>query len=485
MEFMTSEKRRNAFWLLALATVFGVSRIFYDATGITFQAEAIFGYWQMIDPKLLREDLWRSVFYLHSQPPLLNLFTGIILQSFPENYEAAFHGAYYLAGIFLAGAIYSLGISLRFPNWLAAALSAWFMVSPATVLYEHWIMYAYPLAAALTLSGVLLYQFIKTKKKRWGAVFFLLLAGIAMTWSLFHLIWLSGFVAILYAVWDERKKVILAALVPVLLVAGWYAKNAVIAGEFTASSWAGMSLSRIITFRVSEKERKQMVRSGQLSPFALIPPFRNPNVYLKLLPDTPKTGVPVLDNAETSLNRRNHHNLVYAEASRYYLMDAMRLIYGKPNIYLRSIVQAGYIYFHSASDYEFLIVNQARIATLDQTWNRLFYGQWQSAESAGERLSALTIEHTGWGIVAGFITAIAGGIKLLQKDRGRLHEPVNMLALFMVYNILFVTLIGNTLDLGENNRFRFTVDPLQLLLFVFVIRNIISRSRKPRVDCAL
>jgi hypothetical protein len=470
---MTSEKRRNALGLLAVLFAFAVSRGLYAAAGITFNAE-ILSSWHLIDPALLRADLWRSVFYLHSQPPLTNLLVGLALRIFPENYAALFHVVYYAAGMILAGAIYSLGIFMRFPVWLAASISALFALSPAAVLFEHFLTNAYPLAALLTLAGVFLYQFAVTKRKRWGIMFFSMLAVIALTWSLFHLIWLLGIAAGLYFLLGESRKVTLAALVPVLLVTGWYAKNAVITGDFTASTWAGMNLSRIATFRVAEHERKQLVEAGRLSPFALIPPFRNPYVYLKLLPDTPTTGVPILDTPETSLNTRNQHHLVYAEASRYYLKDALRLIVMKPGVYSRSVIQALYIYFHSASDYEFLESNRARIDRLDRTWDRLFYGQWQIGEAAGERLNQMKGDHIGWGIVAAFLTAIIGGIYFLRANRARLGEPVNLLALFMLYNILFVTIIGVTLEIGENNRFRFTVDPLILLLFVFTIQNIIT-----------
>ncbi len=468
---MILEKKGNALWLLGVWLVFVISRILLDAMGIEFHTETLFS-WHIIDLPLLREDLWRSVFYLHSQPPLLNIFIGIVLQIFPENYEAVFHVFYYLTGIILAGAIYYLGLSMRFPNWLAATLSAWFMLSPATILFEHWLTYTYPLVAALTFSGICLYQFVKTKRKRWGAAFFFLLAGMSMTWSLFHLIWLLGVVAILYFVWGERKKVVLAALLPVLFVIGWYSKNAVIAGDFSASSWAGMNLSKIVTFRISEKERKQMVKAGRLSQFALIPPFRNPNIYLKILPNTPKTGIPILDNAETSLSRRNHHHLVYAEASRYYLKDALLLIYLKPGVYARSVIQAIYIYFHSPSDYEFLTDNRAHIEVVDQIWNRAFYGQWQTDSTATALLNHLAATHVGWLIVVSFVTALIGGVNFLRKNRERLAEPLNLLILFMIYNILFVSIVGVTMDIGENNRFRWVVDPFLMVLFVFVIRNI-------------
>lgn len=490
MASMISEKKFSFRWLeyksliplLGVLIVFVVSRVLYDRAGIDFQGDTYLGYWQFIDPELLYNDLWRSVFHLHSQPPLMNLFTGIVLQVFPANHEEVFHILYFMIGIMLGISIYLLGIFLRFPRWLSAIISAWFMVSPGTILYEHWLMYAYPLTAALTLAGVCLYRFVRTKKNYWGLLFFSLLGGIALTWSLFHLVWLFGAAALSFIFLGERKNVILVALLSVLLVTGWYAKNLLLVGDFTASSWAGMNVAKIATFRTSEKERKQMVKSGELSKFALVLPFRNPQVYLKLLPETPRTGIPVLDQPQTSLHSRNHHHLVYVKASHYYLRDAIRFIRANPNAYLRSIGQATYIYFHSASDFDLVTGNRARILAFDLWWNRIFYGQWESDETSIERNSDMSMKHVGWWIVTGFLVATVGGVIFFWENRERLVEPENMLILFMVYNIFFVTLVGNSMDIGENNRFRFTVDPFILILLVFFLRNIISRANSGKLE---
>jgi hypothetical protein len=312
--------------------------------------------------------------------------------------------------------------------------------------------------------------------------FFTLLCIMALTWSLFHIVWLFGFATLLFLLTAERKKLLMAASLPLLLVTAWYGKNLVTVGEFTVSSWAGMNIAKIVTFRTSEAERKQLVKSGELSKFALLPPFRNPLVYLELLPRTPLTGIPMLDKPETSLNGRNHHHLVYVEASKYYLRDALRMIRAKPNSYLRSIGQAVYIYFHSASDFDLTGGNRVRILAFDLWWNRIFYGQWRNDETSIERNSSMGAEHVGWWIVAGFFIATTGSAIFLWKNRGNLAEPGNVLILFMAYNIFFVTLVGNTMDIGENNRFRYTVDPFLLILPVFFIRSVIIPAIQGKVE---
>ncbi len=156
--------RRDLPPLAGVWAAFALSRFFYYRAGVQFQGDTYLSYWQFMDIEWLRGDLWRSVFYLHSQPPLLNLTTGLVLQGFPESYSEVFQILYFLLGLPLSASIYFLGLYLRQPPWLSAGLSTWFIVSPAAALYEGWLMYAYPLTAALCWAGVCLYQFAATKK---------------------------------------------------------------------------------------------------------------------------------------------------------------------------------------------------------------------------------------------------------------------------------------------------------------------------------
>src|SRR5689334_12328446 len=121
-----SIERSSRFGLIGIVAVFIISRIAYKLAGIQFQGDTYLGYWQFIDPALLQKDLWRSVFYLHSQPPLMNLFTGVVLQIFPMSHDLAFYVLYFIGGLILAVSIYFLGLYLRFPSWFSALLSAWF-----------------------------------------------------------------------------------------------------------------------------------------------------------------------------------------------------------------------------------------------------------------------------------------------------------------------------------------------------------------------
>gem|GEM_PF-4826129 len=89
-------ERKSLIPLLGVLIVFVISRVLYDRAGILFQGDISLGYWHLIDPNLMLTDLWRSVYYLHSQPPLLNLLIGIVFQASPTNYQEVFHVLYFV-----------------------------------------------------------------------------------------------------------------------------------------------------------------------------------------------------------------------------------------------------------------------------------------------------------------------------------------------------------------------------------------------------
>jgi hypothetical protein len=470
-----SIERNIAIPFLAVNLLFVVSRIAYDRAGVQFQEGLYQGWWHYIDPQLLSTDLWRSIFHLHSQPPLMNLFSGIVLQGFPDTYRDVFHLIYFLMGLVFTSGLYVLGLQMEIRPWVAAGLAAWFMISPATVMYEHLLAYGYPIALLLVWAAICLVQFIKTKHIAWGFAFFLLPGMIALLWGLFHIVWLLMIAAALFLSGLPRKKLVLAAILPILVVSGWYSKNLVQVGDFTASTWMGMNLSKISTFRTSKEQREDLVKDGALSEFALLPPFRHPEVYLELLPETRSTGIPLLDLAETSLGTRNFHHLVYAEASSYYLHDAIYIITHDPASYLRSIWQAFYIYFHSASDFEPVVENREHIRALDTAWNRLFYAQWQSDESSIDRNVSRSPAHVGWWIATALVAVVIMAIRFIRKRH--LEDRHVLVVSFMLFNILFVTVAGNLLDIGENNRFRFVIDPLIVMLLAFLLQNSFQQIR--------
>jgi len=474
------QKNRLTSGILILTYI--ASRLLYFWAGVRFDADTIRRGWQFIDPLLLKTDLWRSIYYLHGQPPLLNAFTGIVLQVFPINYTVVFHIFFLLSGVVLLFSLYGLGLELGFHPWFAALISIWFVISPATVVYENWYAYAYPLTAALCFAAYFLLRFVDTGRPLDGILFSLPLAMMSLTWGLFHIFWLFVCLGIgTFAILKKRYiKSAIWLLLPFILVVSWYGKNAIVLDSFTASSWGGMNLSKIVTLYIPGDVRRTWIKEGIISELGRFPPFRSPDTYLEYYPDTPITGIPLLDEIEYSTRFPNYHHLVYIEASKQYMKDALHMILQAPGRYVRALIQSTYIYFHSASDYEHVLGVRQPVDGLDTVWNRLFYGQWHKGESFGELGSSILPDHVAWWLVVGFLIVVLNAPIYLWKNRASLFStPRHLLILFMVWNIFFVSVAGIMLDIGENNRFRFAVDPFLLLLsVVFIARLIPSLNSK-------
>lgn len=471
--------RKDGWVSILLGVIFCLSRILYGSAGVRFDASTITRTWHFIDIYLLKNDLWRSIYYLHTQPPLMNLLTGIGLQLFPNSYAWIFLAFFFLGGLLLTLAIYSLGNRLGFPKLLSAALAAWFAVSPATVVFENYYFYTYPTAIFLTLSALFFARFLEHKRPLDGILFSTLLAANALTWSLFHILWLAvclGLAAFLLKA-DRRK--VFWLLPAFLLVFGWYAKNKLFYDSFTASTWAGLNLFKTVTTDIPEKVRKQWIKQGLVSDLALVPPYRSPDVYLEHFPNTPTTGIALLDDINMSNGYRNQHHLSYVYAAKRYTQDALRMVRLAPSYYLGILPRSAYVYFHSASDYEHTLGIRAPVDGFDTLWNRLFYGQWRKDEPLSVRSSAFSPDHFAWSLAFGFLLVLIATPVSLWRQRADFYSPEYGLILFMYWNILFVSAAGILLDIGENNRTRFSIDPFLMLLAVFFLRRMLSAWRSP------
>ncbi len=456
-----------------LGVIFIISRLLYSRAGVQFDAGTIDRVWHFVDAYLLKNDLWRSIFYLHTQPPLMNLLTGIGLQLFPESYASVFHAFFILGGYLLTLAIYLLGNRLGFPKYLSIILAAWFALSPATVVYENYFFYTYPTTILLTLSALFLARFLEQKRAVDGLAFSFMLAFNALTWSLFHLFWLLGcFGIVLFFLKGKRRKALW--LTPaIILVFAWYAKNGILYDLFTASTWAGLNLNKTVTLRIPGEVREEWIKEGIVSELALVPPYRSPDVYLKYFPDTPLTGIPLLDDINEPSGYRNQHHLSYVYAGDRYFKDSVRIIAHAPHYYLDIIPFSIYIYLHSASDYKSIYGIRVPIDGWDTIWNRLFYGQWQKDESLAERAHTFSPDHVAWWLTIGFILVITATPVYLWHRRDQFQNAEYGLIIFMFWNILFVSAAGILLDIGENNRTRFGIDPFILLLGLFFVLRLI------------
>ena len=455
--------------LVYIIVVFILSRLLYFSAGIRFDATPLNYFYQYIDPDLLKNNLFQSLYYLHTQPPLYNLFLGSILKLFPHSQALAFNFIYLFLGLILSVSIFLIMTRLGLSSKLSAILTILFIVSPACVLYENLLFYTYPVATCLCLSALFLHRFLKREKLRDGIIFFALLSVIVLTMSLFHILWLILVaVILLFFKKDKWKKVVFAFSIPFLVCFLLYLKNAYVFGSFSSTSWFGMNFARMTIYSLPMSDRTSLVNQGKISKLSLLLPFTSLKDY-QTNANWPKaqkkTNIPVLDQGVKSTGATNLNNIAYIDISKQYLNDAIYVLKSHPKAYLVGFLWSFSVYFLPSSDYPFLEGNRKHIQLFERFYNMVFCGQMDQ-----ERKNVLSM---GLFLIIGYSIVIFYGLRLTLNalSTKRKNLPFALTVLFLWINMVYGTLVGNSLEIGENNRFRFMIDPFFLMILGLFLQN--------------
>jgi hypothetical protein len=463
-----SRRERGATALFLLAA-FGAVHWSYRALGTTFDDTPLPWFWQYLDVPLLENRLVESLLYLHSQPPLFNLMLGVVLKLFPAGHSVAFHALFVAFGLVLYGSLFLLMRRLGVGSVTALLLSVLFVASPSFVLYESWLTYTFPVAAALVLSALLLDGLLRGRRAS-AAGFVLCLLFLCGTWALFHLLYFVLVIGALAALAPARRSLLLWAALPVLVaLLGLYAKNLVLFGHFAPSTWLGMNLARITLQRSPAGDRRRLAAAGEISRVGVLRPFQVLSAYPPRYARVPGfEEVPCLRAPLKESGAPNLNHLGYVPLSERYLRDSLALVRLDPSIYARGLAEAWLRYFASTSDLGHLVANVDRLESPIRWWDTLVY--WRlPVEVPFGRNGRLPLY---LGLLAGLPVVVVVSLRLSSRPASRGLSPESRLLVgYLCFNILWVALVGNSIEVGENNRFRFTTDPLSTALLGLMIQH--------------
>jgi len=475
-EFLIPKKTLNKIktsdlrYAVIIVLIFLISRIIYWALGIRFNVLPLDRYWHYIDPSLLKNNLLESLWHLHSQPPLFNLYLGAVLKLSGQSLQTIFHISYLLCGLILSLSLFFIMFRLSVSVWISLIFTSLFILSPESILYENFLFYTYPVSMMLCTSGLVLYEFLRSKRLKYGIIFFLLLSAIVLTRGMFHILWfiLIAFLIILFKK-DCLKKILLSLLIPFLLILGVYVKNYLLFGNFTTSTWLGMHFSRISTFQLSKDERLSFIERMKLSPFAQIEPFGEICVYRDFLDesqDSRFSHIPVLTEEYKSSGDANYNHILYIEISKKYLQDDLYVIRTRPDAYLKGLNASLHIFFSPSHDYKFLEPNRDRISSVEKIYSRFVFGRFFPKIKQGIFLILATM------------TVLIYGFTIFFKSMKRkiYRNKAKATLVFLWINIIYVTSLSNLLEVGENNRFRMLINPLIIILFAHFIDRFLKKK---------
>lgn len=477
-------------WLLALTGTFVLSRAAYAVAGVRFDASALHPakvsqvQWQLLPPDLLRHDLWRSLWNLHSQPPLYNLFCGLLVR-LPGAWQAPVAAiAFLLLGLALALVTFLLlaEFGVRDPKAFVVAVLA--LGNPAFVLYENWLSWSYPTAVLLTVGTYLLMRWSRTRRLLYAAASMSCFAAVVLLDATFQWPWLLAMAVLVVAVCRHRwRQAVVLTSLPLALVAGWYVKDAVQFGSTTTSSWLGMNLYETTIGQDRAADVRHLIRQGRLDPLAAVPAFQPVNAYSPPAGDRP-SGVPALDRRTSALGVPNYDNSTYVGVSRRYVGDDLRFMVARPAHYARSVALATSVWAVPEDQYDWIKGNYGTLAGYARLYDGAVMLQAQPegdraamrAELRGTRPPAGAVSWT-----AALITVIdlllAPAVVFLVRRRNRVSIACPA-AMWLTVSYSFI--VTSLTEVGENMRFRFELGALPVLLAVAAIHLLVREIRYRR-----
>jgi len=433
-------------------------RLAWAATPVRFRADTIERLAQFLDPPLLQERLLESLWYLHAQPPLLNLVAGLALKVAPTDPAPLLATLFAACGLVscgcLAGTLRRLGLAP--PAAVAAALL--FVAVPPFAIYGNWFFYPH-LAQTLLLVGAWCLARSEGVPGRWTAAALWALAGLVALRSLYHPLYLllAAGAAIALAPAGARRRALALAAGPAAFVVLLSVKNLWLFGFFGTGSWGGNSLHRMMTESIDRAVLETMVRDGELSPLSLEWEFSPPERYLEILrPPDGDRGIPALDatvKTRAVMNPVNYNHWVYPIASREYAAAALRIARTHPGVYFRSLRWTARRYFDPVMDDGFVRAIRVRVKKLADPWDAF--------ERSALHRALLAI---------GLAGALVGVCRASRRER--------LVLAFVAGTILWTSAVGIGFEFGENNRFRHQVTGLWWIAILWTAAAVARRLRR-------
>ena len=83
-------------------------------------------------------------------------------------------------------------------------------------------------------------------------------------------------------------------------------------------------------------------------------------------------------------------------------------------------------------------------------------------------------------LLLGYGVGLVYGVMVVRRAVLSLprNPVVGIMAGFLLWNVLWIVVVGNAVELGENNRFRFVADPLCLALVGIFVDDRVRRLRR-------
>ena len=427
---------------LAIFLIHVAAALAYHALGAAPALAPETGQWHLLPADLLRADLAASLYDLHAQPPLYNAWAGLFAKLFyPRQFDAMFYAQMLLGGL-VAVMSYALLLDWTRRPRFAFAAAIFLALNPALFLYEH-LGYETLTAFGLTLTVFLFSLHDQTRRTSMLAAAVAALALTTLVRSSYHPALLVPLIALACtAAGKDWKRVLAVSTLIALVPLAWCAKNQARFGFFGSSSWAGQNLWKIASLNHEPHDLEALTRDGVVDPRVLrAGVFRLPHDYAPL-GFNQTTG-------RTALDRDNRNNINIIAVSQMYGRNAIRLIRHDPARYALNTLKA------------YRLFCQPSTRAIPHNDNRVFHAHdWLYSDLLQGAFISRAINHfTGRDPLISFWLLAFPLIFILYARAARrqtLPVAVHAAAILILYTLAVSTLA----EYGENNRFKFPIEPI-------------------------
>ena len=465
-----------------LVVAYGISRVAWAIAGVRFDDSPLRGtpltdMWQLLDVRLLHHHLLTSLWHLNMQPPLFNLYAGILLK-LPTGLRGPAEVASGLAlGLVIVICTYLVMVELRVPRVAAMVVTLVAVVaSPAYLLYENWLNYSYPTAALTTFGAWSLTRFLRTGRARYGVGFFGAYAAMVLLNSSYQIEWLLVAAIPVAIVLRGRWRTVMAvAAVPVLVVVAWYVKDYVQVGTTTTSSWLGMNLGRSVLFRAPQGQIAELQHQGRMNAVASVAPFAGPEVYSPKYVHAVPNPVAAIGALHKANGSTNFNNPLYVAISSRYLHDDLVWIRAHPHEYADDVVNSLGVWFVGTDQNFTNSVDWPATRSYARLYDRVV--EWQPAQDPAPGFVVFARgwhrwTWLSWQAMAIYALALAGVPVLLWRRRRSDPALAGTLAVLW-WTTIYALTTSTLLEIGENERFRSELGPVPLVLATVVVTAVV------------
>lgn len=473
---------------LVAATVWLAVMSLVGLTGQRFSTAYLDYGWQIVPWDTLTADPLRSVWFLHVQPPLWNLTLGGLAWLSPLSDAVTLLVLQAAVGALLAAGSTRLGMLLGLAAGPATVVALVATLHPEVLKNAFDPTYELVAAALVVWTVVAVGRAVATRGGgRWPLVLVTVATALVLTRSLYHPVWLVAVVAVALLAGAGRRlgrrRMLVLALVPFVLVGGWMLKNQLLFERATLSSWFGMNLQRAVIPVLDTDDLDAMLDSGRLSDVARIGPFGDFDLYAPFEPArscTVEHGHPSVAEPDRTTDpySPNFNYECYLPVFDQAGADARAVIREHPEVWLEGRLWSARVMMavspmpaESPSGvmrgldavYSLLRVDVGGVISTTG-WGTPIYGALEAPADFGVVPMAMYL-----------LVAVAGTVHLAAVVRRRAEVPARSAVLAVSgLTASWTFLVGVVGELGEQARFRTMSDAL---VWVTAIAVVASRLR--------